>query len=363
MSIFDYNPTEQQAFNLLNPTSSTNNSSLLQQLELIRQQNEADLFAQQQRAKQEQKVKRKEGLNKFVTYMQNLGLSLQGEDPKTYRAAQEKLRLDAIREQESSQAAEQVARRRFAGNENMAILFRNNPEFAMDFLKKELETPGVNVGPQGQKFGSPPTDTVWRRNVEGQIVLSENNTPIADPIPGTKLFEDQKKLEEAKGVKQEKSLVESGLVLGGLDRIRNRVENAAWFDPATGFGTRLTKNIAGTTAADVGELINTINASIAFGKLQAMREASPTGGALGQVSEMELGLLKSTIASLGQNQSEEQFLENLDLIDTYYTNIIKKFNAFPSEAMAQAGYVPIELDKQKIKDFIEIDGYKIRPKQ
>lgn len=362
MSIFD-NLTEQQAFNLLNTSSSTNNSGLLQQSELLRQQNEADLLAQQQRAQQEQRAKPREGFNKFLTAVQNLGLSLQGEDPKTYRAAQEKLRLDALREQESRRAAEQVARRRFAGNENMAILFRNNPEFARDFLLKELETPGVNVGPQGQKFGSPPTDTVWRRDAKGQIVLSENNTPIADPIPGTKLFESRKKVEEAKGKQQQKSIIESGLVLGSLDRIKNRVKDASWFDPGTGFGTRLTKNIAGSTAADVGELIKTINASIAFGKLQAMRDASPTGGALGQVSEGEIALLQSTIASLAQNQSEEQFLENLDLIDTYYKDIIRRFNAFPAEVMAQVGYVPRELDEQKIKDFMEIDGYKIRPKQ
>lgn len=361
MSIFD-NLTEQQAFNLLNTSSSTNNSGLLQQSELLRQQNEADLLAQQQRAQQEQRAKPREGFNKFLTAVQNLGLSLQGEDPKTYRAAQEKLRLDALREQESRQAAEQIARRRFAGNENMAILFRNNPEFARDFLLKELETPGVNVGPQGQKFGSPPTDTVWRRDAEGQIVLSANNTPIADPIPGTKLFQTRKNLEESKGKQQDKSIVESGLVLGNLDRIRNRVEDASWFDPATGFGVGLTKNIAGSTAADVGELIKTINASIGFSALQAMRDASPTGGALGQVSEREIDLLQSTIASLNQNQSEEQFLENLNLIDTYYTNIIRKFNAFPAEVMAQVGYIPRELNRQKIKDLTEIDGYKIRKK-
>jgi hypothetical protein len=41
-----------------------------------------------------------------------------------------------------------------------------------------------------------------------------------------------------------------------------------------------------------------------------MREASPTGGALGSISESELGLLKATLGSLRQSQSQEQFQAN-----------------------------------------------------
>ena len=52
MSIFN-DPLQQQAFNLLNPTSSANNSSLLQQVDAIREQNALDTLAQQQRSQEE----------------------------------------------------------------------------------------------------------------------------------------------------------------------------------------------------------------------------------------------------------------------------------------------------------------------
>ena len=74
-----------------------------------------------------------------------------------------------------------------------------------------------------------------------------------------------------------------------------------------------------------------------------MRDASPTGGALGQVSERELDLLMSTLSSLDQAQSEPQFLQALSQVEARYTNIIKKFNAYPEDAMKAAGYEPINV--------------------
>ena len=54
-----------------------------------------------------------------------------------------------------------------------------------------------------------------------------------------------------------------------------------------------------------------------------MREASPTGGALGQVSE-ELDLLMATLSSLDQAQTQEQFIESLDQIEKRYIDIVRR---------------------------------------
>ena len=56
---------------------------------------------------------------------------------------------------------------------------------------------------------------------------------------------------------------------------------------STGFGSFL-KSIPQTDALALNKSLETIKANIGFDKLQAMREASPTGGALGQVSNQEL---------------------------------------------------------------------------
>jgi len=68
--------------------------------------------------------------------------------------------------------------------------------------------------------------------------------------------------------------------------------------------------------------LNTLKANIAFGELTAMRSASKTGGALGQVSERELALLESSLAGLDQGQSPSSFRKNLqqikDSLDRWY---------------------------------------------
>ena len=72
-----------------------------------------------------------------------------------------------------------------------------------------------------------------------------------------------------------------------------------------------------------------------------MRDASPTGGALGQVSNQEIDFLQSTLNNLTQNQSQEQFNKQLQILENQYLQTIAKFNAYPEEAKAAAGYVDI----------------------
>ncbi len=69
--------------------------------------------------------------------------------------------------------------------------------------------------------------------------------------------------------------------------------------------------LPGTPAYDLARTLETIKANIGFDKLQSMRDNSPTGGALGQVSEFENRLLQSVRGSLEQGQSPDQIRENL----------------------------------------------------
>ncbi len=78
-----------------------------------------------------------------------------------------------------------------------------------------------------------------------------------------------------------------------------------------GFGQRF---IPGTTSNDFVAIVETVRARLGFDELAKMRAASPTGGALGQVTERELGFLQAANQSLDISQTEKQFLENLDLI-------------------------------------------------
>jgi hypothetical protein len=72
-----------------------------------------------------------------------------------------------------------------------------------------------------------------------------------------------------------------------------------------------TSIIPTTTAKDLKNNLNSIKANIGFDKLQDMRQNSPTGGALGQVSDMENRLLQAVQGSLEQDQSPKQLIDNL----------------------------------------------------
>jgi|GEM_PF-2180055 len=93
--------------------------------------------------------------------------------------------------------------------------------------------------------------------------------------------------------------------------------------PVTGFWGNMLKDIAGTGAADLKNSIVTIKSAIGFDKLQDMRDKSPTGGALGQVSERELAQLNASLGSLEQSQSAEQFRKNLIRVKDHYQKYYK----------------------------------------
>ena len=115
------------------------------------------------------------------------------------------------------------------------------------------------------------------------------------------------------------------VVLKNVGLVRNAIKNPQTFFGmevgATGWGSLL-KDIPATQAKGVAGMIATIKGNVGFDKLQAMREASPTGGALGQVSELELKLLMSTIGSLDQAQSESDLLRVLGEIEYWYNHIV-----------------------------------------
>ena len=87
----------------------------------------------------------------------------------------------------------------------------------------------------------------------------------------------------------------------------------------SGMQGTIMSNIPGSEALNVKESLDTINANLGFDRLQQMREASPTGGALGQVAVMELKRLERAKRSLAQAQSDVQLIKNLNEIKDAYT--------------------------------------------
>lgn len=146
--------------------------------------------------------------------------------------------------------------------------------------------------------------------------------PAGPALPPKLQAEAAAKLAEAQPKEQintESAVQKAGLVADKVDKALSTIDRQFQL-PTTGAAGKALSFIPGTAAYDIDKTIDTIRANIGFQELNAMRAASPTGGALGQVTERELNFLQAAIASLDQGQSREQLVENLRSVRTHFNN-------------------------------------------
>lgn len=175
-----------------------------------------------------------------------------------------------------------------------------------------------------------------------------------DPVPGGPA--DTTKTQEKAQANTQRS---SNIVLEDVDRAVSAIES----NPAltTGIIGNWSRSIGGTPANKVQNLLQTVRANSAFDRLQQMREASPTGGALGAVSDSELGLLQNAIGSLEQSNNSEDLVYNLRRVQRIYEDIINGPDAAKKmrEERTKAG----ESASQPAQGWKDLgNGIKIRPK-
>lgn len=175
-----------------------------------------------------------------------------------------------------------------------------------------------------------------------------------DPVPGGPA--DTTKTQAKAEANTQRS---SNIVLEDVDRAVSAIES----NPSltTGIIGNWSRGIGGTPANKVQNLLQTVRANSAFDRLQQMREASPTGGALGAVSDSELGLLQNAIGSLEQSNNSEDLVYNLRRVQRIYEDIINGPDAAKKmrEDRAKAG----ESASQPAQGWKDLgNGVKIRPK-
>lgn len=96
---------------------------------------------------------------------------------------------------------------------------------------------------------------------------------------------------------------------------------------STGVVGQALSNIAGTDARSLRAKLDTITSGVGFGRLSDMREASKTGGALGNVSEIELRQLNASMGSLDPNQKPSELKKTLETIKEQYESTVKVLKA------------------------------------
>ena len=144
-------------------------------------------------------------------------------------------------------------------------------------------------------------------NETDRIKLNDLKNPPAPPAPPEPVY-----------IEAALDAIDDAITLVGKDSIYN---------PTAGFGSETAKSIGGSDAADLEAALSTITSAVGFKRLQDMREASPTGGALGSVSERELSQLNAALGSISQKQSPEQLKKNLLKIKDHYQKAVDAINA------------------------------------
>ena len=155
----------------------------------------------------------------------------------------------------------------------------------------------------GQQVFVMPTKTGEAQVVEGLVP------------PGTA------KAAEAADARKSAALNQAKLVINKVDSALGLVGTTT-----TGLLGSQYGKIPGSPAYNLRKEIDTIKSNIGFSTLQAMREASPTGGALGQVAVQELDMLQASLSSLDPNQSADQLKNNLDTVKRHFNNVVGILN-------------------------------------
>lgn len=199
----------------------------------------------------------------------------------------------------------------------------------------------VNNRAGGPRQAPQPSQTQSVRQADGTIVTSLPKSPVA-----------QQKQDESTRIRD----IQNDVVNDDIGRALSTLDNGGI--PVTGMVGSMTKNIPGAPAHNFGELLNTIKANIGFDKLQVMREASPTGGALGQVSDFENRMLQAVYGSLEQSQSEQQLRYNLMRLSNTYNDIVHgqgNGQRFDIPTIQKIGQMNTPDELQKAMEFFNYD--------
>lgn len=162
----------------------------------------------------------------------------------------------------------------------------------------------------------------------GEIVyISPDGSTITDKATGKPIVKDyaktsQASIEENKVTRKNLKSANRDSFMGLIDKLDTQVNKDSLFTPISGILGAMSQFIPGSERERGEDILRGIEANLAFENLQAMRDASPTGGALGQVSNIELELLKGKFGAINLNQKPEYVAKQLEDLKKTYDEVI-----------------------------------------
>ena len=202
-------------------------------------------------------------------------------------------------------------------------------QFAENFRAKGT-TVSVDVDAStGPDFGKTPPGTMR------QVLLNPDGTVLTDnqgraqyeivPLPGSKPAAEAAAAADAAANKQSQKDLNTAILTDDIDRtlamIDEGVDVPVLGNTQVGLIGSIMGAVPGSPQHDLKNMLTGIQARGSFDELQQMREASPTGGALGGVSAPELDMLRMAKGAVMQSGSKEVLQYNLNRLKSVYRRI------------------------------------------
>ncbi|MEZ2132687.1 MULTISPECIES: phage tail tip lysozyme [unclassified Sinorhizobium] len=153
-----------------------------------------------------------------------------------------------------------------------------------------------------QTLAPPPTGYQYNYDGNGNVVS-------VSPIPGSPAaleMEQALRTKETQGGRRETA---TDVITNAASEARNLIRNGTF---TTGTLGRLAANLSESDAAELRRQIDVLTSNATIENLTAMRQASPTGGALGSVTEREGAMLAAAAGAIDPNSGKERLEKQLD---------------------------------------------------
>ncbi len=186
----------------------------------------------------------------------------------------------------------------------------------METFLKTVKKGGVtvNVGPNGENFPALEKGQAYYRNDDGTVKIFPDGKPQAYSVAGSKVEGDiahegaqttkLTKEQEEKVKKEGMQHVQSQFLATNVGTAVQRALELYDKPGVTGFGSDAMRAVApgGSPVHSFDAALKTITGNATVQAVNQMRQASTSGGALGQISDYEDKLLQSTTANVSHLQ-------------------------------------------------------------
>lgn len=155
-----------------------------------------------------------------------------------------------------------------------------------------------------------------------------NSRIISSVVPGTEQEAGLEKARTEMEAMDYKFLQVAGTVSANKEIVDLNVARALPYfkDALGGFVMRSgrlgAKYVPGFDANDADDAIKELKAKVSIDALQQMRQNSPTGGAMGQVSDRDIAILESALGRLEVDRDPKRMVEDLNFITKEYNRIV-----------------------------------------